>query len=428
MHKTTVIPFFAALSLTPACYSPNPGSTESAGESTGTTTAASDTGSDSSMTRGPSDDDSADGSSSPGDGTDSSGGSTSGATATATADESGDTADSDGSTGETAEPPIDADLYVDALTGDDSNDGSYGAPMRTITAALAAAGSGDVVAVFPGQYDQPHGETFPLEIGEDVIVVGDPSHRGMGVIPTRILGNGAIDADTGAAIELDNGAEIRGFAIASSPDLLSFGIYVATNATIAQNTFDLSYGGVRLAGGGSQIEHNTFETNSYGVYGCDGGTGVISTNHFVTPALPVDIRGGGYCDVLNNLIEGNGQVGMQNQGGADLVTGNIFDRPAGYTYGCFSGSGGPVLRDNVCGVETGMAMRVTGSAPLDLGTPEDPGGNTFGTDNAVGIVVTDSADVQAVGNTWATGGVICGVDVELEGTGSVTYGAMQTCD
>ena len=402
---------------------------EPGGESTGMTTSASDdsAGPASSATTGSQGDASTDdGTPQPDTGAQTSddGGTTA---VTTVADESGESGESGDSSGDTGQAVIRADIYVDAATGNDGNDGSLGAPKQTITAGLAIATSGDVVAVFPGQYDAPHGELFPIDVGAGVTLVGDPEHRGVGATSTRILGNGMIDNDNSAAVELHNGAEIRGFAITSSSDLLSFGVYVAVDATIAENTFDFSYGGVRLAGGGSHTEMNTFETNSYGVYGCDGGTGVVSDNHFITPALPVDIRGGGSCDVIDNLIEGNGQVGMQNQGGANLVAGNTFDQPTGYTYGCFSGGAGAMLRDNDCNVATGMAIRVTGSQTLDLGTAGDLGGNILGTNNAVGIVVLDSADVHAMGNTWANGGVTCGVDIELQGTGSVTYGAMQTC-
>lgn len=428
MPKTTIIPVLAALSLTTACFSPELGSSDPSGESSGTSTSASEDSADpaGTATSDPSSEDPAGGGSTLSDsGVDSSDDGT-GATTTAAAvtGESGESGESSSGTGATVIP---ADIYVDAEAGDDGNDGSLEAPKRTITAALAMAASGEVVAVFPGQYDAPHGELFPIEIGAGVTLIGDPESRGRGEAVTRILGNGMIDNDTSAAVELQAGAEIRGFAITSSSDLLSFGIFVAVDATIAENTFDFSYGGVRLAGGGSHTELNTFETNSYGVYGCDGGTGVVSNNHFVTPALPVDIRGGGSCDVLDNWIEGNGQVGMQNQGGANLVAGNTFDKPTGYTYGCFSGGGAPTLRDNMCGVATGIAMRLTGAQPIDLGTPADPGGNTFGMADAVGIVVLDSANVQAVGNTWASASVTCGVDVDLQGPGSVTYGVMQAC-
>ncbi len=433
MPKTTLIPILAALSLTPACFSPEPGSTDPSEGSSGTSPSASGSSANSatSTTGDSMSGDSTDDGSTPSDsgvdpsdddGTDTTDGAdTTDGTTTAGGEESSESSSDSGAA------VIPADIYVDGVTGDDANDGSLGAPKRTITAGLAAATSGEVVAVFPGQYDAPHGEVFPIELGVGVTLVGDPDNRGIGATTTRILGNGMIDNDNSAAIEMHNGSEIRGFAITSSSDLLSFGIFVDVDATIEDNTFDFSYGGVRLAGGGSQTRLNTFETSSYGVYGCDGGTGVIAENHFVTPALPIDIRGGGSCDVLDNWIEGNGQVGLQNQGGANLVVGNTFNNPAGYTYGCVSASGSPTLRDNTCDVTTGIAMRLIGSQLIDLGTAADPGGNTFGANGAVGIVVTNNADVQAMGNTWANGNVTCGVDIDVQGAGTVTYGVNQTC-
>ncbi len=342
-------------------------------------------------------------------------------TTTAGGQESGE------SSSDTGTSVIPADIYVDAVTGDDANDGSLGAPKRTITAALAAAIRGQVVAVFPGQYDAQHGEVFPILLPAGVTLIGDPDNQGLGATETRILGQGMVDFETSAAIDVQTDAEIRGFAITSSSDPLSFGIFVDVDATIEHNTFDFSYGGVRLAGGGSLTRLNTFETTVRGVDGCDGGTGVVAENHFVTPIQPVITSGGGSCDVLDNWIEGSGQVGMVDAIGANLVVGNNFNMPTGYAVGCFVGLGAPTLRDNTCDVTTGTAIQLVGAGPIDLGTAADPGGNTFGTNDAVGIVVVNSAQVQAVGNTWANANVTCGVDIDIQGTGTVTYGVNQTC-
>ena len=50
-----------------------------------------------------------------------------------------------------------ATLYVDGANGDDANDGSYGAPMATIQAAIDAAAANpgdDTVAVWSGDYEE----------------------------------------------------------------------------------------------------------------------------------------------------------------------------------------------------------------------------------------------------------------------------------
>ncbi|HVE72727.1 MAG TPA: Ig-like domain-containing protein [Thermoanaerobaculia bacterium] len=54
--------------------------------------------------------------------------------------------------------------WVDVYRGNDANDGSFAAPLKTITAALAAVGPGATITVLPGIYTTATGETFPLPI------------------------------------------------------------------------------------------------------------------------------------------------------------------------------------------------------------------------------------------------------------------------
>ena len=69
--------------------------------------------------------------------------------------------------------PGGADIYVDAVNGDDDlGAGSAAAPYKTITKALSLARSGDVVTAMPGIYDTAIGETFPIDIPDGVTVQG----------------------------------------------------------------------------------------------------------------------------------------------------------------------------------------------------------------------------------------------------------------
>lgn len=337
---------------------------------------------------------------------------------------SGDGPTDDGSSSTSGDEPvnvIDADVYVDADEGNDKGDGSLADPVATITAALEMADNGDVIAVFPGTYDEEGGEEFPLQIPSGVSLIGDPQDRGAGANPTVISGSGLIEGDFHAAIEPGVNTEIRGFTIVGGTTLLHFGVFVETNAVLAENTYDASYGGIRLAGGSPMIEQSTFETNSYGVYGCFG-TGTIDDNHFVSPALNVDLQGVGPCTVSNNLIEGTGQVGIQNQGGSHVISGNTFDMPNGYTYGCLSTSGTSVVRDNHCDVDQGAAIRVISSGSPNLGTPDEPGNNMLGHINAIGVQHEGTSAITARGNAWATPSPSCGAQIVVEGTGNVWWG------
>ncbi len=316
---------------------------------------------------------------------------------------------------------IDADLYVDAQMGDDDNDGSLDAPWATVTHAMSVVESGETVGVFPGLYDEAHGESFPIEVPAGVTLIGDPDDRGAGAQTTTISGTGVVEGDILAAIVPGVNTEIRGFTLVGATSLLSFGVFVETNALLAQNTYASSYGGVRLAGGDPRIERSTFETTSYGVYGCFG-TGTIHDNHFVTPALNIDLQGTGPCTVSDNLIEGSGQLGIQNQGGDHVITGNTFDKPNGYTYGCILTRGASLIRNNVCDVDQGDAIRVLDGGSPNLGVPAEPGNNTLGHLNTVGVHALGAGSITARGNAWATPVPTCGVQIVSEGGANVWWG------
>jgi Calx-beta domain/Protein of unknown function (DUF1565) len=66
------------------------------------------------------------------------------------------------------------DYYVSAGTGANGNDGSSGAPWKTLTYALGQVTSGDTLNVAAGTYDTPtNGETFPLTLVDGVAIIGD---------------------------------------------------------------------------------------------------------------------------------------------------------------------------------------------------------------------------------------------------------------
>lgn len=62
--------------------------------------------------------------------------------------------------------------YVDAVNGNDSNDGQTPATaFKSITGALAPTGTGNL-RVFPGRYDTANGEIFPLQLSPATFIVG----------------------------------------------------------------------------------------------------------------------------------------------------------------------------------------------------------------------------------------------------------------
>ena len=59
---------------------------------------------------------------------------------------------------------FDPNPWVDAVSGNDTNNGTSGAPLRTIKKALTVVGFGGTIRVRPGTYNTTLGETFPITI------------------------------------------------------------------------------------------------------------------------------------------------------------------------------------------------------------------------------------------------------------------------
>lgn len=114
------------------------------------------------------------------------------------------------------------DYYVDANAGSDANAGTQAAPFGSIDHALGVASSGETVKAAPGAYDLPNGEAFPLFVPAGVTLLGDPRSRGQGPPATRIFGGGSVTAQgqsISAAVQMGNGATLRGFEVTNPMNL-----------------------------------------------------------------------------------------------------------------------------------------------------------------------------------------------------------------
>jgi len=112
-------------------------------------------------------------------------------------------------------------LYVDAADGNDvTGNGSWAAPLETVTAALDTVAAGDTVHVFPGVYDQAHGETPPFAMPVGATLRG--SHRDSCILA------GAADVD---AVLLTDGSTIESFTL-TNPGGCYTGVWSAWSGTI----------------------------------------------------------------------------------------------------------------------------------------------------------------------------------------------------
>ena len=327
------------------------------------------------------------------------------------------------------------DYYVSASSGSDTNPGTVQAPFKTITYAVAAAGPDKTICVLPGTYDTALGETFPINLEQGQSLLGDVANKGAGANPVVIYGSGYAGelpwASVQAALVAADGSSITGLSIDAPYGTNKFGIYVSdVTASITDNTFGSLatelYGGMCVKeDGASTVADNNFLTYSYGVYAYGhAGSMTVESNTFQTMAIPIDIAGISDSTLIQgNTIIGNGQCGMQVQGGAPLIQNNTFNHPGGYlTYGaihCSSSNATPTVRGNVFTCARGVYIE---AAAPELGTAGDPGGNDFSGVSGAAIYHMGTSPISAVGNTWASSPPGCGSDIVVTGAGSVTWG------
>ena len=325
----------------------------------------------------------------------------------------------------------DTSLYVDAVNGNNLGPGTSDAPFKTITHALSVAGLNKTIRVSPGTYDAALGEVFPLVLQSGQILIGDEANKGEGATPTLIVGTGAITGVfwvSSATIVGAEGSRISGFRVGEDAYTVGHMAVVADGITmqITNNTFKaLTYGGIALANSGtSVIENNVFDTGSYGVYVwyCPDGP-TIKNNTFLAMSIPIDIAGNNtYAVISNNTMTGNGQIGIQVQGGHSLIENNTFNRSTGYTFGAikaWSSTAIPKIRGNVFDCAT--AISVDEGNP-DLGTVTDHGNNDFGAVTGASLTHNGAATVYAIGNKWASTTPLCGTDVIVSAGGVVIWG------
>lgn len=249
-------------------------------------------------------------------------------------------------------------IYVDAANGSDTGgDGSRNAPFQTITYALTRAGAGVIVQLLPGEYTEASGETFPIELPKGVILRGDEASLGEGYL---ISGGGTFISPTLARQNItllaQPGSQVRGITMRNE-GRRGYALWLeSSDASVYNNSFVGSiHDGIFMTGASApQVQGNRFYKNGAN------GISILGTS---TPT------------VVNNLFQETGFGIMIDQRSAPVVRDNrILQNRSGVIVG---GSAQPILRGNLIGrnLEAGL-VAISQGAP-NLGTPEDPGNNTF---------------------------------------------------
>lgn len=234
------------------------------------------------------------------------------------------------------------DVYVSAGSGNDANPGTQSQPLKTIGAGLAAAAADETVKVAPGTYDTGNGESFPLFVPDDVTLLGDPRSRGHTRPFTRIYGGGSIGgAALSAAVQLGNGATLRGFE-------------VTNRANLATNDVGVSVGYPAVTGDGARLLDNAIVDSR------DNG---------------IDVRNADALEISGNLVESNDLNGIffldggrdsvltDNEVRSNVFNGVIFQATAGSLDGdAVTLSPGNVL---ACNLFADLSVGAAGTLAVD---------------------------------------------------------------
>jgi len=239
-----------------------------------------------------------------------------------------------------------ATVYVDAVHGSDSSDGSAGSPFRTITKAATVAAANTCVTtirVAEGTYDAALGEAFPITVPAGVALVGDEPNKGAASgAEVFVHGLGSYRLPLWATLLMSSGSTLAGLEI--TPTAIPPGDagnefpegvvldYPTTNVTLRNNTILNAHDGVYLTGthdavlvgnvvkgcfvglahvGGStsKVESNVVTQNSYGV-------------DADTPGP--DVGGGAFGSAGRNVLSCNGKNASLWEGSVAMAN-NYWD-------------------------------------------------------------------------------------------------------
>lgn len=202
-----------------------------------------------------------------------------------------------------------ADLFVNASSGNDTG-ACQSTPCKTITYALGQAEYGDVVNVAAGTYDTAIGETFPMEPGDGVSIVGAGDGLPCGVAGTTCVhqDDAATGADTVFFFEnhltQPSSTRLEDMTIQNSK---AYATAIFVNATgndeispvIQNNTITTAGYGISLYAGSSATVSPTIDNNTLTGNGREGISLGASNSAIVDATL------------TNNTITDNGSEGVE---------------------------------------------------------------------------------------------------------------------
>lgn len=263
-------------------------------------------------------------------------------------------------------------LYVNPLSGnDDRTSGNALSPLQTITYALEIAQPNTVILLAPGTYNADSGESFPLRLKPGVTIQGNPDTQGDGIV---ISGGGSIDRLNATIVAVDRSG-IVGVTVANPH---GYGVWSdSASPSILDNTFtDNREDGIAIGGSGSPM---------------------VRGNQFIdNKASGISVAGTSRADIRENTFKG-ADVGLAiSENAMPLI---ISNQISGNEDGIVVRQNAqPILRGNVITENDRYGMAIRDRAQPNLGTPDDPGGNTLRDNDEDDLKNASGQEIRAFGN------------------------------
>jgi parallel beta-helix repeat protein len=269
-------------------------------------------------------------------------------------------------------------LYVNPMTGNDTNTGSRLSPFKTLTRALKVTRILTKIHLESGTYSAANGEVFPLIVPERATVVGNEANKGIEIV---ISGSGEYQSPSFGmqyiTLLLLNNASLFGVTVTNN-SAKGTGIWIESAApTLANNTLkDCGREGVFTAGTAkSVILDNIFVQNT--------ASGLVMAGH-------------SQGEVLRNLFERNPLGIVISDFAAPAIANNKLSENR--TAIALSRNAQPILRQNLIAKNTQGGLLVNGNAIPDLGNTEDPANNIFRDNNEFDLYNATTQKLVSVGN------------------------------
>lgn len=269
-------------------------------------------------------------------------------------------------------------LYVNPITGNDTNIGSRLSPFKSLTRALKVTKIPTIIHLATGNYGVASGETFPLVIRGGVKVVGNEANKGAEIV---ISGGGEYQSPSfgmqNIALLLLENASLLGVTV-TNPSAKGTGIWIESAApTLANNTFS--------------------NCGREGVFATGEAKPTILDNVFVqNTASGLVMAGHSQGKVLGNIFQRNPLGIVISDFAAPAIANNKLSENR--TAIALSRNARPVLRQNLIAKNTQGGLLVNGNAAPDLGSSEDPADNIFRDNTEFDLHNVTTQKLVCVGN------------------------------